>query len=96
MADLALRLALILGFLAYMAGVYLVLHIIFARFIRAPASRTLWFFAVVTRPLTRPIRAFFPRETSDVRIRWLALGMYAAFWLVTKILVAQLRTVPPG
>jgi hypothetical protein len=96
MADLALRLALILGFLAYMAGVYLVLHIIFARFIRAPESRALWFFTVVTRPLTRPIRPFLPRETSDARIRWLALGLYAAFWLMTKVLVAQLRTVPPG
>ena len=96
MEEFALRLVLIMGFLAYMAGVYLVLHIIFARFIRAPESRTLWFFTVVTRPLTRPIRAFVPRETSDARIRWLALGLYAAFWLVTKVLVAQLRTVPPG
>lgn len=96
MADLALRLALIMGFLAYMAGVYLVLHIIFARFLRAPESRTLWFFTVVTRPLTSPIRTLLPRETSDARLRWLALGLYAAFWLVTKVLVAQLRAVPPG
>ena len=40
-----------------MATIYLALHIVVARFSRAPDSRLLWFFSVVTGPLTRPVRA---------------------------------------
>ena len=91
-----IRLVLILGFLAYMAAIYLVLHMIFGRLIRGPDSRTLWFFSVVTQPLTRPVRQFLPAGTSDARVRLVALGVYAALWLVTKMLVAQLRAGPSG
>jgi len=35
-------------------------------------------------------------DTSDARVRFVALGVYAAVWLVTKVLVAQLRGEPPG
>ncbi len=91
-----IRVILILGFLAYMAAVYLLLHIAFARFIHGPESRTLWFFSVVTRPLTRPVRPFLAPGTPETRVRLIALGVYAVFWLITKILVAQMRGMPPG
>jgi hypothetical protein len=91
MDVLILRLMLILGFLAYMAAIYLVLHMLFAHFIRSRESRSLWFFSVVTGPLTYPVRRFLPPGTSDARVRWIALGVYATVWLVTKMLVAQLR-----
>jgi len=96
MDALAIRSVLILGFLAYMAAVYLILHMIFARLITAPESRTLWFFSVVTGPLTRPVRRFLSPGASEARVRLLALGVYAAVWLVTKVLVAWLRGGPHG
>jgi len=96
MDALAIRSVLILGFLAYMAAVYLILHMIFARLIVGPESRTLWFFSVVTGPLTRPVRPFLSPGTSEARVRLVALGVYAAVWLVTKVVVAQLRGSPPG
>lgn len=96
MDALLIRLVLILGFLAYMAAIYLLLHIVFARFIHGPESRTLWFFSVVTRPLTRPVRPFLAPGTPETRFRLIALGVYAVFWLITKVLVAHLRPAPPG
>jgi uncharacterized protein YggT (Ycf19 family) len=94
MDALLIRLVLILGFLAYMAAIYLVLHIVFARLIQRPQSQMLWFFSVVTRPLTRPVRRFLPPDTPDARVRLVALGVYAVVWLATKVLVAQLRGGP--
>jgi hypothetical protein len=91
MDVLILRLVLILGFLAYMAAIYLVLHMIFARFIRSTESRSLWFFSVVTGPLTYPVRRVLPAGTPDSRVRWIAFAVYAVIWLVTKMLVVQLR-----
>ena len=96
MDALLIRFVLILGFLAYMAAIYLLLHIVFARLIQSPQSQMLWFFSVVTGPLTRPVRRLLPLDTSDARVRFVALGVYAAVWLVTKVLVAQLRGGPPG
>ena len=96
MDALLIRAVLILGFLAYMAAVYLLLHIVFARLIRGSESRTLWFFSVVTRPLTRPVRPLLAPDTPETRVRLIALGVYAAFWLITKVLVAQMRGIPPG
>lgn len=96
MDALLLRLVLILGFLAYMAAIYLVMHIVFARLIQRPQSQMLWFFSVVTRPLTRPVRRFLPPDASEPRVRFVALGVYVAVWLVTKVLVAQFRGGPPG
>jgi hypothetical protein len=95
MDVLLIRLVLLAGFLAYMAAIYLVLHMIFARLIRDPASRALWFFSVVTAPLTRQIRRFLPVDASDARVRVVALGAYATIWLITKVLVAWLRGGPP-
>jgi hypothetical protein len=73
----------------FMASVYLFLHMIFARFITRPDSPVLWFFTVVTGPLTRPVRAALARGTPEPRIRLVALGVYVLLWLASRILLAQ-------
>ena len=91
MVTLFVRLLLVLGFLAYMAGIYLLVHTVFARLVRNPESPVLWFFSVITGPLTRPLRAFLPPGASEARLRWLAFGVCAAIWLLTKVVLAQMR-----
>lgn len=91
MGIVVIRLLLVVGFLAYMAGIYLLVHIVFVRLIRNPESPVLWFFSVVTGPLTRPVRAFLPPGTPEARLRWIALGACAAIWLLTKVVLAQMR-----
>jgi hypothetical protein len=73
----------------FMASVYLLLHVLFARFITRRDSPVLWFFTVVTGPLTRPVRALVPHGTPERRIRLVALGIYVALWLGSRILLAQ-------
>ena len=90
MDNFLIRLLLVVGFLAYMAGIYLLVHIVFARLIRDPASPVLWFFSVITGPLTRPVRAFLPPGAPQARVRWLAVGVCAAVWLLTKVVLVQM------
>jgi hypothetical protein len=73
----------------FMASVYLWLHVLFARFITRPDSPVLWFFTVVTGPLTRPVRGVLAPNTSERRVRLVALGIYVALWLGSRILLAQ-------
>ena len=73
----------------FMAAIYLLLHVLFARFITRPNSPVLWFFAVVTGPLTRPVRAFRAAGTPERQVRMVALGVYVALWLGSRILLAQ-------
>jgi hypothetical protein len=73
----------------FMASVYLGLHIALARIIGNPASPTLWFFSVVTSPLTWPIRRVLPSETPETRVRMVALAVYVALWLGARVLVAR-------
>lgn len=89
MSDLIYRLSVLLWFLAYTASVYLVLHILVARFSRKPESRLLWFFGVVTRPLIWPIRKLVPNGTSEARLRWLALGLYAVIWFGMRLFLGS-------
>ena len=51
---------------------------------------SLWFFSVVTGPLTRPVRAVLPRGTPEPRVRAVALAMYVALWLVSGRLLSLL------
>jgi|SRR5512132_2672758 hypothetical protein len=88
MDDLGLRLTallrVLLPFLFFMASIYLALHIVFARMIAGGrSSATLWFFSVVTGPLTRPVRAVLPAGTPEPRVRAIALAVYVALWLVS-------------
>jgi hypothetical protein len=73
----------------FMASTYLLLHILFARLIARPDSPVLWFFSVVTGPLTRPIRALLPPGTDERRVRVVALWAYVALWLVSRVLLAK-------
>jgi uncharacterized protein YggT (Ycf19 family) len=80
-AGLLLR--VLVPFLFMMATVYLAVHILVARLIRSPQSQVLWFFGVVTGPLTRPVRACLPPGTADSRVRAVALVVYLVLWVVT-------------
>ena len=89
-------LLVILWFLCYMASIYLALHIAVARFSRAPDSRLLWFFSVVTGPLTRPVRALMPPATTEARVRLVALGAYLALLIAARAALASLGGNPLG
>ena len=90
MNELAYRLGVLVWFLAYMATIYLVLHIVVARWSRAPESRLLWFFGVITGPLLAPVRAVMPPGTPPARLRWVALAVYAALWLGTRTVLSRM------
>ena len=85
-----------LWFVFYMASIYLALHIVVARFSRAPDSRLLWFFSVVTGPLTRPVRALIPPGTPESRVRLVALGAYVALLIAARLALASLGGNPLG
>ena len=82
--------SVVVPFVLFMAWVYLGLHIVFARVIANPASPVLWFFAVVTGPLTRPVRALLPPSTPERRLRLVSLGVYVALWMLTRAVLAGL------
>ena len=94
MDELTLRLGLLarmlVPFLFMMASVYLAVHVVFARLIASPRSQVLAFFTVVTMPLTRPVRAWLPPETTDARVRAVALIVYLVLWIVTDRLARML------
>ena len=54
-----------------------------------PDSPVLWFFSVVTGPLTRPVRALLRAGTPERRVRLVALGVYVALWLGARVLLAR-------
>jgi hypothetical protein len=93
MDALVYRLLLLISFVAYMAAIYVALHIVVAYFSRAPGSRLLWFFSVLTGPLTRPIRGILPAGMTESQVRYLMLGVYVVIWLATRLLLAALGGV---
>ena len=84
---LPIVLNVVVPLLCLMACVYLALHMLFARFVRQPDSPVLWFFGVVTGPLTRPVRALLPRGTAEPRVRMIALAVYLVLWVVSDRLL---------
>ena len=98
MGELVLRLQLLANIVVplvfFMAAVYLALHIVFARLVRTPGSPVMWFFGVVTGPLTRPVRAWLAPGAPESRVRVLALGIYTVLWLVSRAFFAWLG--PPS
>jgi hypothetical protein len=100
MADVVARLPhllnIILPLLLFMASVYLVLHIVMARVIARPDSPVLWFFAVVTGPLTRPVRALLPAGTPERRVRLISLIVYVTLWLAIRALFVGAGLARPG
>ena len=96
MFDLLYRAVILLWFVAYMAVIYLGLHLIATRFARSPESRLLWFFSIVTGPLTRPVRAILPAGTSPARVRLVALLVYGILWLALRTMLGELGAARPG
>jgi hypothetical protein len=95
MDDLAIRtiaiLRILVPFVFFMASVYLALHIVFARLLPAGRpSATLWFFSIVTGPLTRPVRALLPPRTPEGRVRALSLALYVGLWIASRIALGPL------
>ena len=96
MDALIYRLLLLVSFVAYMAAIYVGLHIVVAYFSRMPGSRLLWFFSVLTGPLTRPIRRILPEGMTESQLRYLTLAACLVIWLATRLLLAVLSGVGPG
>jgi hypothetical protein len=92
---LVYRLLLLMSFVAYMAAIYVALHIVVVRFSRTPGSRLLWFFSVLTRPLMQPIRTVLPIGTTESQVRYLTLVACVVIWLVTRLLLVGLGGLDP-
>ncbi len=84
------RLLLLISFVAYMTAIYVALHIVVARFSRTPQSRLLWFFSVLTDPLTRPIGRLLPAGLTESQLRYVTLAACVVIWLATRLLLAAL------
>ena len=85
------RLLLLVSFIAYMAAIYVALHIVVARATTTPGSRLLWFFSVVTAPLTGSIRRILPRGITESRSRYVTLAACVVIWLTTRFLLAMVN-----
>lgn len=64
-----------------MAVFYLALHYLVARLSRKPDGKVLWFFAVLTAPLTRPVRAWTINDASNHQLLSKSLLFYLCVWL---------------
>ena len=64
-----------------MAVVYLALHKIVSRLSKKPKSKLLWFFSVVTAPLTHPVRAWTVPGATDDQLLSRSLVLYGLLWL---------------
>lgn len=95
MTELLLRFLFLVRFCCFMALVYLALHALCARLITRSNSKILWFFAVVTAPLTRPVRVWLPPDVPLARLLRVSLLLYGALWLLvigmTHLVVRTLR-----
>ena len=85
MNESVLRLLVLLRFLCFVALVYLSLHVIFSRLIAKSDSKVLWFFSVLTGPLTWPVRAWFVPSASESRVRLTAMVVYGLLWVIVLI-----------
>jgi hypothetical protein len=77
-------------FLCFMAIFYLALHTLVFRFSQKPNSKLLWFFSVLTTPLTRPVRVWVAHDMPEQRLRWIALIFYGGLWLIAVALTRVL------
>jgi hypothetical protein len=82
-----LHLLVLVRFICFVALVYLSLHIIFAKLISKPDSKVLWFFSVITSPLTWPVRTWIVPDASESRLRLTALVMYGLLWVLAVVLM---------
>jgi len=76
------QIVVLLRFLCFMAVFYLALHKIVACLIRKPDSKLLWFFGMLTEPLTIPVKKYSSPDATDSEIVSYALIFYALVWLL--------------
>ena len=81
MTDPISQILFLARFFCFVAVVYLGLHKIVSRFSTRPDSKLLWFFSVLTAPLTRPVRLWLMPGASDDRLLSGALLCYGLLWL---------------
>jgi hypothetical protein len=85
MGELALQLLVLVRFICFVAVIYLGLHIIFSRLISRADSKVLWFFSVITSPLTWPVRTWIAPNVDEPRLRLTALVIYGLLWLIVVL-----------
>jgi len=73
---------LLLRFFCFMAVFYLTLHKIVARLSRRPDSKLLWFFGVLTAPLTMPVKRYSSPDATNDQIISYALIFYSVLWML--------------
>ena len=86
MNEFALQVIVLLRFICFIALFYLMLHILVSRVIKRPEHKLLWFFSILTGPLTRPVRVWVGGDMPEQRVRWMALMFYGMLWLVAVAL----------
>jgi hypothetical protein len=84
--DPTFKFFFLLRFLCFVAVVYLALHWTVRRFSAKPNSKLLWFFSVVTAPLTRPVKAWIKPSATEDRILSAALLFYGLLWMVIVLI----------
>lgn len=94
MSESALSLLVLVRFLCFVAVVYLGLHIIFSRLISRPDSKVLWFFSVVTLPLTWPVRTWLVPKATESHLRLTALLVYGLLWTLILFLTSMAAPTP--
>jgi len=87
------QILLFVRFLCFMAIVYLAVHKIVSRLSKKPNSKLLWFFSVVTAPLTRPVRALTMPGASEDQLLSRSLVFYGFLWLCF-IIIGRLVGLP--
>jgi hypothetical protein len=80
--DPIAQIVLLLRFFCFMAVFYLALHKLVARLSRKPDSKLLWFFGVLTAPLTLPVKRYSSPEATDDQIVSYSLIFYGLLWMV--------------
>ena len=80
--DPIAQILLLLRFFCFMAVFYLALHKIVARLSRKPDSKLLWFFGVLTAPLTLPVKRYTSPDATDDQIVSYSLIFYGLLWMV--------------
>lgn len=86
MIDPLSQIFLVARFLCFLAVFYLALHKIVSRLSHKPNSKLLWFFEVLTTPLTRPVRIWLMPAAANNRLLTGALFFYGCLWLLLIIL----------
>lgn len=90
LSTMLLRILLLVRLIAFIGVLYLALHLLVARLSRKPGSRLLWFFEVLTAPLTRTVARFAPADSPPARLRWLAFGACLLVWVTAIVAVESL------